>query len=226
MDTIVNRLFSLQDTVYKEFQCRLMPTVDPDTVIGVRTPALRKLAKNLAGTDEAAAFLNTLPHTYYEENNLHAFLLEEISDFTACIAQLDRFLPHVNNWATCDCMSPPVLKKDLSSLEEKIDLWLSSNHVYTVRYGMGMLMRYYLDERFTIAYPEKVAAVSLDDYYIRMMQAWYFATALAKQYEAALSYLERERLPVWVHNKTIQKACESYRIPDTHKTYLRTLRRR
>jgi len=223
---IQKRLFALADAKYKAFNAKLMPTVDPDTVIGVRTPALRKLAKELKNSAEAAAFLQTLPHAYFEENQLHAFLLEQIRDYDSCIAALDAFLPYVDNWATCDCMSPKVLGAHLPELETKIWGWIASTHPYTVRYGIGMLQRYFLDDAFAPKYPDAVAKIHTEDYYIRMMQAWYFATALAKQYDAVLPYLTEQRLDLWTHNKAIQKAIESYRITAEQKAYLRTLKRK
>ncbi|MDE5966263.1 MAG: DNA alkylation repair protein [Lachnospiraceae bacterium] len=221
---IKKRLFDLQDIEYKEFQTKLMPTVEGDRVIGVRTPDLRRLAKELKGTEEAEAFLRDLPHLYYEENNLHGFLLEYIKDYDACVQAVDAFLPYVDNWATCDTMSPKVFKKHLPELLEQIRVWMASEHTYTVRYGIGMLMRYYLEDAFRPEYLQWVSEVQSDEYYINMMVAWYFATALAKQYDAAILYVQEKRLPLWIHNKTIQKACESYRIDDSRKAYLRSLR--
>lgn len=219
-------LFALQDLPYKEFQCKLMPTVAPDTVIGVRTPALRKLSKDLNGSVEATTFLAKLPHTYYEENNLHGFLLEYIRDFDACIAALDAFLPYVDNWATCDLMSPKVLGKHLPELLTHIRRWMASELTYTIRFGIEMLMRYYLDDAFQPEYLSMVADVESQEYYVNMMSAWFFATALAKQYEAAVSFLEENRLPLWVHNKAIQKAVESYRITPEQKVYLKSMKRK
>ncbi len=220
------KLFELQDPGYKEFHSKLMPTINPDVIIGVRTPALRKLAKELLKTepDTVKAFMAELPHTYYEENNLHAFLLEGIKDYTECIKALDIFLPYVDNWATCDCMAPKILGKYPDELLSQIHIWLSSDHTYTVRYAIGLLMRYYLDEQFKTRYLEIVANVQSEEYYINMMRAWYFATALAKQYEATLPWLNENRLDVWTHNKTIQKAVESYRIAKEQKAYLKTLK--
>lgn len=222
MSAITQRLLSLADEFYRQFQIPLMPTVDSERVIGVRTPILRKMAKELAGTPEAEAFLLNLPHTYYEENNLHAFLVEQIGDYDACIAAIDAFLPYVDNWSTCDGWSPKVLKKHPEQLLDKIRVWLKSDHPYTVRYGIGMLQRYFLDDRFCPDYLEWVASVDREEYYVRMMVAWYFATALAKQYEASLPYIREHRLPEWTHNKAIQKALESYRVSSEHKAELRT----
>ena len=218
------RLIALQDEGYRAFNSSLIPTVDPKTVIGVRTPALRALAKELRGSAEAEHFMRKLPHAWFEENNLHAFLIEQIKDFELCMAETERFLPYIDNWATCDGFNPKVFKNHLTELLEKIRLWIKSEHIYTQRYAMGMLMRYFLDGHFSPEHPEMVAAVKSEEYYIRMMQAWYFATALAKQWDAALPYLAENRLDKWTHNKTIQKAIESYRITPEQKTYLRTLK--
>lgn len=223
-DKVQEKLFSLQDVKYKEFHSKLMPTIDPEKIIGVRTPVLRKYAKEFGKQPETQEFLTCLPHEYYEENNLHAFLLEQIKDFDGCIQALEQFLPYVDNWATCDMMSPKVLGKHLPELMLIIRKWLASEHVYMVRYAIGCLMKYYLDEAFEVEYLQLVAGIASEAYYIKMMQAWYFATALAKQYDAAVIYLEKEKLDVWVHNKTIQKAVESYRISNEQKQYLRTLR--
>lgn len=223
-EDIQRRLFELQDLRYKGFQCKLMPTVDPETVIGVRTPDLRKLAKEYAKTPESSEFLEILPHTYYEENNLHGFLIETIKDYEAAASAVDMFLPYIDNWATCDLMSPKVFKKHLPELYEKIKVWLKSDRTYTVRFGIEMLMSFYLDENFQPEMLELVAGLRSDEYYINMMIAWYFATALAKQYDAALTYIQEQRLEKWTLNKAIQKAIESYRISDESKAYLRTLK--
>lgn len=217
-------LFELEDHGYKEFHSRLMPTVDPDTVIGVRTPELRRLAKKLAKDPEINLFLDTLPHTYYEENNLHGFLLETIKDYEACVEAVDTFLPYIDNWATCDMFTPKVFKKHLPELLVKIGEWMSSEKTYTVRFGIKMLMNYYLDDAFSPEYLEMVAGVKSDEYYINMMIAWFFATALAKQYEDTVPYLEEKRLERWIHNKTIQKAVESRRIEEQKKIFLKTLK--
>ncbi len=224
IDEIQSRLFKLQDLKYKGFQCKLMPTVNPETVIGVRTPDLRKLAKEFSKMPEASEFLKILPHTYYEENNLHGFIIETIKDYDAAIAAVDAFLPYIDNWATCDLISPKVFKKHLPELFEKINLWLQSDRTYTVRFGIGMLMSFYLDDNFKPEMLELVANIRSDEYYINMMIAWYFATALAKQYDAVLPYIQQQRLEKWTHNKAIQKATESYRISDESKAYLRTLK--
>ena len=224
MTEIQQRLFALQDAGYRDFHAALMPTVDKALVIGVRMPALRALAKELKGTELAADFMAALPHKYYEENNLHAALIGYIRDFDACMAAVERFLPYVDNWATCDMMNPRALAKDKAALLERIRLWLQSGHTYTVRFGMEMLMNHFLEEDFREEYPALVASVRSEEYYVRMMQAWYFATALAKQYEAAVTYLEQRRLGAWVHNKTIQKARESFRVSQEQKEYLKSLK--
>lgn len=224
-EIIRNRLLGLADADYAEFQRKLMPTVAPESVIGVRTPALRKLAAVLSGTEQAAEFIGILPHKYYEENNLHAFLIERIKDYSACIKALDDFLPFVDNWATCDMMRPKVFNKHLNELPPQINIWISSGETYKIRFGIEMLMTFYLDESFSPEYPETVASVSSDEYYVIMMKAWYFATALAKQYNAVIPYIEQNRLDKETHNKTIRKAVESYRITDEQKAYLRSLKR-
>lgn len=224
MDRIQKQLFALQDLKYKDFQCKLMPTVSPDSVIGVRTPMLRELGKSLRGSAEASAFLSRLPHTYYEENNLHAYLISSLTSFDECIAALDRFLPFVDNWATCDMMRPACFKKSAPLLLPHIERWLLSSHVYTVRFGIEMLMVFFLDQHFDASLLARVAKIQSDEYYLKMMQAWYFATALAKQWEAAVPYIEARLLSPWVHAKTIQKAIESYRIADEQKQYLRSLK--
>lgn len=224
MTEIQQRLFALQDVGYRDFHAALMPTVDKALVIGVRMPALRALAKELKGTELAADFMAALPHKYYEENNLHAALIGHIRDFQPCLTALERFLPYVDNWATCDMMNPRALAKDKAALLERIRLWLQSGHTYTVRFGMEMLMNHFLEEDFREEYPALVASVRSEEYYVRMMQAWYFATALAKQYEAAVTYLEQRRLGAWVHNKTIQKARESFRVSQEQKEYLKSLK--
>lgn len=221
---VQKELFEMQDLKYREFHSKLMPTVDKEKIIGVRTPQLRKYAGTFAKTEDAEKFLKVLPHQYYEEDNLHGFLIEKIKDYDACIEALDAFLPYVDNWATCDMMSPKVLKKYPEKLIEKVKIWIASKDVYVVRFAIGCLMNYYLEEQFKMEYSDMVAAVKSEEYYIQMMQAWYFATALAKQYDAILPYLLEHKLDLWVHNKTIQKAVESYRITPEQKAYLKTLK--
>ena len=225
MDAIRAQLFALQDKEYQVFHSRLMPTLPPETVIGVRVPLLRKLAKQLTDTPEAEVFVQDLPHFYYEENALHAFLLESVRDFGTALAETERFLPYVDNWAVCDSFSPKVFAQHKPELLTAIRRWLGSDQVYTVRYGIGMLMRYYLDDAFSPEYLAWAAAVHSEEYYVNMMRAWYFATALAKQWDAAIPYLEKKKLSDWVHKKTIQKAVESYRITKEQKEYLRTLKK-
>lgn len=222
--TVQARLFAMQDLPYRDFQCRLMPTVAAEAVIGVRTPELRAFAKAFSKTPEAAEFLASLPHRYYEENNLHGFLIAAMRDFDRVVAALDAFLPYVDNWATCDLIQPKVFQKHLPELLAPIRRWLASGETYTVRFGMEMLMTLYLDDAFRPEYLDWVAGVESGEYYVNMMAAWYFATALAKQYDAALPYIQDRRLPPWTHNKTIQKAIESYRISNEQKAYLRTLK--
>lgn len=219
---IPEELFRNQDTAYRDFQAKLLPTLAPETIIGVRTPVLRGLAKKLSG--DAADFLGDLPHRYFEENQLHGFLISEMTDYDCCMNALTDFLPFVDNWATCDQMSPKVFKKHKSELLAQIKIWLSSTETYTVRFGVGMLMRHFLDEDFDPEYPKIVLAIQSEEYYVKMMVAWYFATALAKQYEAVLPILEGKCLETWTHNKAIQKALESYRISAGQKQYLRTLK--
>lgn len=217
-------LYTLRDEKYRDFQRKLIPTVRPETVIGVRTPALRAYAKELLKRPDIGEFLSALPHESFDENQLHAFLLSEIKDFDRCAAGVERFLPFVDNWATCDQLSPKVFGKHHAELLPLVKAWIASGETYTVRFGIGMLMAHFLDADFDPRYPEWVAALRSEEYYVNMMRAWFFATALAKQYGAVLPYLEQRRLDVWTHNKTIQKAVESYRISDEQKTYLKTLR--
>ncbi len=217
-------LFDLQDKSYADFQSKLLPTVQRETVIGVRTPDLRKMAKQLSRTPAAKEFLQSLPHRYFDENQLHAFILSEEKNFNTCIANLEKFLPYVDNWATCDQLSPSCFKRHTTELLPLIRKWMRSKHTYTKRFGIGTLMRYFLDEAFRPEYLEWVASIKSDEYYIRMMQAWFFATALAKQRDAALPYIEQHRLEKDTHNKTIQKAVESFRITDEQKALLKTLR--
>lgn len=223
--SITEELFKLQDLGYRDFQARLMPTIDKDTIIGVRTPVLRKLAKQFAPTDEAKEFIEHLPHKYYEENNLHAFIISQTKDFDEAISQTNRFLPYIDNWATCDSFSPKIFKKHTTELLENVKAWIKSTHTYTCRFGIEMLMSFYLDDLFKPEYAEMVASVRSDEYYVKMMIAWYFATALTKQYDATIGYITGNRLDVWCHNKTIQKAIESFRISNGQKDFLRGLKR-
>lgn len=221
---IQSKLFELQDIKYRDFHAKLMPTVNKEKIIGVRIPVLRSFAKEFGKTKEARMFLQVLPHSYYEENNLHGLLLEQIKDYEKCLQELERFLPFIDNWATCDLLAVRTVKKHLDVFIEEVYRWIQSQHTYTIRFGIGMLMRYYLDENFQMEYPEKVMQICSKEYYVNMMRAWYFATALAKQPDAALPWLTERRLDVWTHNKTIQKAVESFRIPPEMKQQLRELR--
>ena len=221
---IREKLFSMADEKYKDFQAKLMPTVDKDKVIGVRTPALRSFTKEIYKAGEYEAFLSDLPHKYYEEDNLHALLIDKIKDFDECVAEIEKLLPFIDNWATCDMLRPKVFKSEPEKLYEYICKWLCSDKVYTVRYGIGCLCSFYLDDNFRAEQLAMVAEIKSDEYYINMMIAWYFATALAKQYDSTVVYLQQRKLPEWVHRKTIQKAVESYRISDETKMYLRSLR--
>ena len=222
---VQNELFAMQDQAYREFHSKLIPNVDPAKIIGVHTPQLRSYAKQFGKCPESAVFLRQLPHEYYEENNLHAFLIEQIKDYGECVAEWNRFLPYVDNWATCDMPSPKVFKKHLPELLTQIRKWMDSGETYTRRFGIGMLMRLYLEpETFSPEYPQWVAAVHSEEYYVNMMVAWYFATALAKQWDAVLPYIEDRRLTRWCHNKSIQKAVESNRITPEQKDHLRGLR--
>ncbi len=219
---IRERLFALRDAEYMEFQKKLIPNVTE--VIGVRTPALRKLAKEYVKHENISEFLADVPHKYFDENQLHAFIISEIKDYESSMAELEKFLPYVDNWATCDQLSPKVFKKHKGELLEKIKVWIKSRETFTVRFGVGMLMQHFLDEDFDPAYLEMVSKLQSEEYYVNMMIAWYFATALAKQYDAVLPYMENKRLAVWTHNKTIQKSVESYRITPEQKEYLKSLK--
>ena len=217
-------LFSQQDLKYRDFHSRLMPTIDKNVIIGVRVPILRKYAKEISKNPDVKCFLCALPHKYYEENNLHAFIIEKIKDYDTCIKMLDAFLPYIDNWATCDSLCPKIFKANKDKLLKKISIWLKSDHTYTMRFGIKMLMTFFLDEDFDIKYPTAISQIRSDEYYIKMMVAWYFATALAKQYDAIIPFIENYTLDTDTHNKAIQKAIESYRITDEQKGYLRTLR--
>lgn len=223
-DAIFQRLSELSDPTYKDFHAGLIPNISPETILGVRVPALRKLARELRGSAEAQEFMAALPHEYYDENCLHGLLINDIKDFGATVSALDAFLPYVDNWAVCDLISPRSFKSRPPELPAHVRRWLESSHSYTVRFGIGVLMSFYLDEGFEPAQLEAVAERCCEEYYVNMMVAWYFATALAKQPEAALPYIENRRLSRWTHNKAIQKSIESLRIPDETKAYLKTLR--
>lgn len=221
---IREQLFKLKDAEYRNFCSKITPSVDKETIIGIRIPELRKYARQLFKTSEAGEFLEDLPHKYYEENNLHGFLIEQISDFEECVSMIDVFLPYIDNWATCDLINPKVFKKNTNALLPKIKEWIADDHTYVVRFGIEALMRFYLDEAFSTEYPDMVASVRSKEYYVNMMIAWYFATALAKQYCSIIPYIENRCLDKWTHNKTISKAVESYRITGEQKEYLKTLK--
>ena len=222
-ETVRGRLFELRDETNAAFMARLVPTFPPESVLGVRMPDCRALAKELCRMPDIGEFLTDLPHRYLDENNLHALILNEEKDCAAAVAAIDAFLPYVDNWATCDALRPKAFKKHPSALPDECRRWMRSGATYTVRFGIEMLMTHYLDEDFRPEYLEQVSIIKSKEYYVNMMIAWYFATALAKQYEAAISYIEQRRLDQWTHNKTIRKAIESCRVPDVHKVYLRTL---
>ena len=221
---IIDELFKLQDKKYGEFQAKLIPDADPETFIGVRTPDLRNLAKRIVKENSYKEFLKQLPHHYFDENQLHAFIISEIKDYDECMSYVNEFLPYVDNWATCDQMSPKVFKKNTDKLIKQIKVWMKSKETYTIRFGIGMLMQYYLDDIFKPEYLQMVSKIKSKEYYVNMMIAWYFATALAKQYEKTLPYIEENKLDTWTHNKTIQKAIESYRITPEQKEYLKSLK--
>lgn len=223
-EEIVAELFRLQDKKYAVMLTKIIPTVSPDRIIGVRTPELRAFAKKLSKDEDKNTFLASLPHQYFDEGQLHSFVISLEKDFDKCIAEVEEFLPFIDNWATCDQLSPKVFKKEPEKLLAHIRTWIGSNKVYTVRFAIGMLMQHFLDERFDPEYADMVAAVRSEEYYIRMMIAWYFATALAKQYDSVLPYLEGKKLDGWTHNKAIQKSMESYRISPEQKAYLKTLK--
>ncbi len=219
-------LFSLQDTAYRDFQGGLLPTVPRETMIGVRTPDLKKLAKQMGREEWAKEYLSALPHRYFEENQLHAFMISDIRSMAACAEETCRFLPYVDNWATCDQLNPQVFRKNKQALLPLIDRWIASGETYTVRFGIRMLMAHFLEADFSPAYPEKVAAVRSEEYYVNMMIAWYFATALAKRYNDVLPFITEQKLDVWTHNKAIGKAVESRRITPAQKAYLKSLKRK
>ena len=219
-------LFSIRDEKYKAFQEKLMPSVDPDSVIGIRTPALRRFAAEFAKRNNVNDFFKSLPHAYYEENNLHAFLIEKIGNFDRTVEELNRFLPCVDNWATCDMMSPKIFSENKEKLLPVIEEWLASPHIYMARFGIVTLMKHYLDEDFSPRHLQMVADVPSEEYYIEMAKAWYFAEALVKQYASALPCLTSGGLTPFVHNKTISKACDSFRISKDKKDFLKTLRKK
>lgn len=226
MTEIQKMLLEYQDLEYRNFHSRLMPNIEKENIIGIRVPLLRKLAKQLKQEKDIEGFLEELPHTYYEENNLHAFLIAEMSDYENCLCMLDKFLPYIDNWATCDMLSPKVFKKHLPELEKKIPMWLSSDETYTKRFGISMLMKWFLDENFSEKYLDWVIDTVSEEYYVNMMRAWYFATALAKQYPSALSKIKNGALDIWTHNMAIKKAVESKRIAVEQKEELKKYKRK
>ncbi|MCR5835384.1 MAG: DNA alkylation repair protein [Lachnospiraceae bacterium] len=223
-EDIEKELFANQDIPYRDFQAKLIPNVDKNYFIGVRTPILRKMAKEFAKREDINEFLDVLPHNYFDENQLHAFVLSEMKDYEQCLSRLNTFLPYVDNWATCDQMSPKIFKKHKAELITEIRKWIDSDDTYTVRFAVGMLMEHFLDDDFENEYPEMVAAIRSEEYYINMMISWYFATALAKQYECILPFIKNRKLDTWTHNKTIQKSVESNRITKEQKEYLKSLK--
>ena len=221
---IKNDLLLMHDKTYKDFHSKLMPTINPNSIIGIRVPVLRDYAKKLFkenSIESLNSFLKNLPHEFYEENNIHAFIIEKINNFDECIFYLENFLPYIDNWATCDMLNPKIFKNNCEKLLEKIYQWINSDSVYTVRFAIGLLMRYFLDEKFETKYLDLVASINFEEYYINMMRAWFFATALAKQYEQTLPYIKNYSLDKWTHNKTIQKAKESFRVTKVQKEELK-----
>ena len=223
-EQLQKELFALQDLKYRDFHSKLLPGVDKKTIIGIRTPVLRKFSKEYAEREEAGKFLQDLPHQYYEENNLHMMVITGIKDYDKCLEEIKKFVPYINNWATCDLPLPKCFGKHKQELLPQVRKWIASDQTYTIRYGLGILMGLYLDEDFRPEYLELAASVRSEEYYVNMMMAWYFATALAKQWETTVPYIEQRKLPQWVHRKTIQKAVESYRITPEQKTYLKSFR--
>ena len=217
-------LKKLQDLKYRDMQVKIIPNLEPSSIIGVRTPELKAMAKEILKSGDYADFLNDLPHKYFEENQLHAFILSGMKDADECFEELEKFLPYVDNWATCDQMSPKIFKKHKEELLKRVKVWIASDEPYTIRFGVGMLMEHFLDDDYDTKYPAMVAKLRSDEYYVNMMIAWYFATALAKQYDTILPYIEKKKLDKWTHNKAIQKSVESYRITNEQKAYLKTLK--
>ena len=224
MTHLQEELFELQDIKYRDFNSSLIPGIDKETVIGIRTPVLRKFAKEYAKSGETEQFMRELPHEFYEENNLHMMLIGQIKDYDECISELEKFLPHIDNWATCDSPLPKCFDKNKEDVLERAKKWIAADATYVKRYGMGVMMRLFLDEDFKEEYIQIVAGVKSEEYYVNMMIAWYMATALAKQWDAAIPYIQEHRLSEWVHRKSIQKAVESYRITPEQKDYLKGLR--
>ena len=224
IEEIREALLNEKDVKYKDFQGSLIPGVDAEYFIGVRTPRLRAMAKEYAKNKDIQEFLDDLPHKYFDENQLHAFIISGMKDYDKCVEELEKFLPYVDNWATCDQMSPGIFKKHKKEILPLIDKWMKSGETYSIRFGIKMLMEHFLDDDFNIKYAKKVSKVKSEEYYVRMMVAWYMATALAKQYDAVLPIMEDKKMEAWTHNKAIQKAVESFRVTDEHKNYLKTLK--
>lgn len=224
MTELQRQLFALQDKEYREFHAKLIPNVDKKVVIGVRVPAIRNIAREIFATAEAEKFLENLPHRYFDENQLHALLLNQIDEYKECLDRVKRFLPYVDNWATCDVLRPKVFAKYHEKLIKEIPVWLRSDKTYTVRFGIEMLLVHFLEDDFQKKYLDRVVNVKNEDYYVRMMQAWFFAEAAVKQYETTLPYFEKCKLTEWTHNKAIQKVQESYRISQEHKNYMKSFK--
>ena len=225
MNRIINDLFKLKDQKYCDFQTKLFPTLNANMIIGVRTPELKRYAKTMLTDNSYLTFLEDLPHNYFDENQLHAFIISEFKDYDKCILFINNFLPFIDNWATCDQLLPKVFKTNHDKLIKQVKLWLKSREPYTIRFGIGVLMRHFLDNDFKIEYLELVCNIKSEEYYVNMMRAWYFAEALAKQYDSAIRYLESGKMDIWTHNKTIQKAAESYRIPGDRKEILKKMKK-
>ncbi len=224
MNNIQKDLFKLQDIKYRDLQSNILPTINSSTIIGVRTPELKKLAKKLLKENNYQSFLEELPHKYFDENQLHAFIISEIKDYDLCLTYFKKFLPYVDNWATCDQSTPKAFNKNLDKLIKEIKIWIKSKETYTIRFGISMLMRNYLDDNFKIDYLDMVSNIKSNEYYVNMMRAWFFATALAKQYDATIPFIEEKKLDSWTHNKTIKKARESFHITSRQKEYLNSLK--
>ena len=221
---IINKLYDMQDKKYLDFQSKLIPNIDKDSIIGVRSPDLKKIAKDMYKSDTYKLFLDELPHKYFEENQLHSFIISEINDYNDCVSLINKFLPYVDNWATCDQLNPKCLKKDLDNLIIEIKKWIKSSDTYTIRFGIITLMRYFLDDKFDKSYLKLVSNIKSSEYYVNMMISWFFATALAKQYDSTIYIIENKILDDWIHNKTIQKCIESNRISLNKKEYLKSMK--
>ncbi len=226
MDSIKEKLFKLQDKEYRKIQVKTITNIDPDTIIGVRTPELKKLANEMFKSGNYKSFIEDLPHKYFDENQLHAFIISKIKDYDECLDAFNKFLPYIDNWATCDQSCPNAFKKNSDKLIKEIKVWIKSKKTYTIRFGISMLMRNYLDDNYKEEYLGLVSKIRSNEYYVNMMIAWFFATALAKRYDDTIKYIENEKLDIWTHNKTIQKAIESYRITIEQKEYLRSLKKK